>query len=87
MINVVVSGDYAHRSLFPGRAPYIVTGFSKKKWVRLDSNSVEKYEVKNPTIVDNKTKVVDLAVYFKDGKKSLIHCDRPFYDAIVRACF
>ncbi len=34
-----------------------------------------------------KTKGMLVAVEFKDGKKSLIECDKKFYEAIVKNCF
>lgn len=34
-----------------------------------------------------KTKGILMAIEFKDGKKSLIECDKKVHDAIIKTCF
>lgn len=87
-LNRVISGDYAGKQVVGGGAANagIAMGFIKQLY--LNRFTVESYEVIGG-IPDASMKrgSYQVAIQFKDGKRSLLEVDEKLYKAIVQACF
>lgn len=55
--------------------------------MRLNSTTVESYEVLGGTAGAMSKNGYQVKILFKDGKKSLLEVDDKLYKAIVQACF
>ena len=79
--NRVINGDYAGSLVVGGGS----SGFLKQ--LRLNSTTVESYEVLGGTAGAMSKNGYQVKILFKDGKKSLLEVDDKLYKAIVQACF
>lgn len=75
----------------------------KENEIEINGDTVDKYEIKNTGVTKNKVGVglaivgagkmgaekdgVQIAIYWKDGKKSLIQCNGEMEDIIHKNCF
>ena len=87
-LNRVISGDYAGKQIVGGGAANagIALGFIKQLY--LNRTTVESYEVMGGIAEATMKKgSYQIAIQFKDGKRSLIEVDEKLYKAIVQACF
>lgn len=57
------------------------------KQLRLNSSTVESYEVLGGVAGAVSKNGYQVKIIFKDGKKSLLEVDEKLYKAIVQACF
>ena len=82
--NRVINGDYAGSQVVGGGAA-ISLGIIKQ--LRLNSSTVESYEVLGGVAGAVSKNGYQVKIIFKDGKKSLLEVDEKLYKAIVQACF
>lgn len=86
--NRVINGDYAGSQVVGGGAAAnaaIAFGFIKQ--LRLNSSTVESYEVLGGVAGAVSKNGYQVKIIFKDGKKCLLEVDEKLYKAIVQACF
>ena len=85
--NRVINGDYAGSQVVGGGAANAAIALGFIKQLRLNSTTVESYEVLGGVAEEKKKNGYQVKIIFKDGKKSLLEVDEKIYKAIVQACF
>lgn len=85
--NRVINGDYAGSQIVGGGAVNAAIALGFIKQLRLNSTTVESYEVLGGTAGAMSKNGYQVKILFKDGKKSLLEVDEKIYKAIVQACF
>lgn len=85
--NRVISGDYAGSLIVGGGMANAGISLGLIKQLRLNSSTVESYEVLGGVAGAMSKNGYQVKVVFKDGKKSLLEVDEKLYKAIVQACF
>ena len=85
--NRVINGDYAGSQIVGGGAANAAIALGFIKQLRLNSTTVESYEVLGGTAGAMSKNGYQVKILFKDGKKSLLEVDEKIYKAIVQACF
>ena len=86
--NRVINGDYAGSQVVGGGAANAAIALGFIKQLRLNSTTVESYEVLGGLAGAISSKNgYQVSVQFKDGKKSLLEVDETIYKAIVQGCF
>ncbi len=86
--NRVITGDYAGSLVVGGGTSNAAISLGILKKLNLNRLTVENYEVLGGVAGAMEPKNgYQVAVNFKDGKKSLLEIDGKLYKAIVQACF
>ena len=85
--NRVINGNYAGSLVVGGGSFNAVISLGFLKQLRLNSTTVESYEVLGGTAGAMFKNGYQVKILFKDGKKSLLEVDDKLYKAIVQACF
>lgn len=85
--NRVINGDYAGSLVVGGGSSNAGISLGFLKQLRLNSTTVESYEVLGGTAGAIMKGGYQVKIIFKDGKKSLLDIDESKYKAIIQACF
>lgn len=85
--NRVINGDYAGSLVVGGGSSNAGISLGFLKQLRLNSTTVESYEVLGGTAGAMSKNGYQVKILFKGGKKSLLEVDDKLYKAIVQACF
>ena len=83
--NRVINGDYAGSQVVGGGAANAAIALGFIKQLRLNSTTVESYEVLGGVAGAVSKNGYQVKIIFIDGKKSLVDVDENMYTAIVQA--
>lgn len=84
-MNKVIAGDYIGFSVILSELGVSISDAFDT--IAIDKSSIDSYDVIDKDISDNIKGVYLIAVYFKDGKRSLIEVDDAIHRAIIKLMF